>query len=139
MATCTAALLLLLPASPGNAVTAGASGCRFVLGFAALEQLLPSQVGTCLDNEAYNPINGDTLQHTAGGLLVWRKLDNWTAFTDGYRTWVNGPYGLQERLNAQRFAWEANPEGLPVAVAPPSHDCGATAGSGKAQTLCPPP
>jgi len=47
-------------------------------------------------------------------LLVWRKLDNWTTFTDGFHTWVNGPYGLQERLNDQRFGWEANPDGLPV-------------------------
>ena len=38
------------------------------------------------------------------GLLVWRKADNHTAFTDGYRTWVNGPYGLQVRLNTARFS-----------------------------------
>jgi hypothetical protein len=57
---------------------------------------------------------GDAIQHTTGGLLVWRKLDNWTTFTDGFHTWVNGPYGLQERLNDQRFGWEANPDGLPV-------------------------
>ena len=50
--------------------------------------------------------NGDSLQHTTTGLLVWRKSDNWTAFTDGYRTWPNGPYGLQEHLNSQRFPWE---------------------------------
>jgi hypothetical protein len=45
----------------------------------------------------------------ANGLLLWRKLDNWTAFTDGVRWWVNGPLGLQQRLNDQRFSWEANP------------------------------
>src|SRR5439155_10452091 len=39
-------------------------------------------------------------------LLVWRKADNFTAFTDGYRTWVQGPFGLQKRLNTERFAWE---------------------------------
>ena len=39
---------------------------------------------------------------------------SFTAFTDGYHTWVNGPNGVQERLNSQRFAWQANPDGLPV-------------------------
>jgi hypothetical protein len=42
-------------------------------------------------------------------LLVWRKADNWTAFTDGYRTWLNGPQGLQQRLNTELFPWEAAP------------------------------
>ena len=60
----------------------------------------------CLDNATYGA-NGDSLQHTTGGLLVWRKADGWTTFTDGYRTWVNGPFGIQERLNSQRFPWEA--------------------------------
>ena len=41
-----------------------------------------------------------------GGLLVWRKADNHTAFTDGHHTWVNGPIGLQKRLNAERYPWE---------------------------------
>jgi len=72
-----------------------------------------------VDDEGHNPENGDGLQHTVtpqGGtdLLVWRKADNWTAFTDGYHTWVNGPGGLEYRLNSQRFAWEANPGGLPI-------------------------
>jgi probable HAF family extracellular repeat protein len=88
--------------------------CQLVLGFKVLHDLVPSTVGNCLDDEGHNPANGDALQHTSGGLLVWRKADNWTAFTDGYHTWVNGPYGLHERLNTQRFSWEANPDGLPV-------------------------
>jgi hypothetical protein len=55
------------------------------------------------------------LQNSAGGgLLVWRKADNWTAFTDGYRTWINGPAGIQQRLNTQRFSWEPNPDNLPA-------------------------
>jgi hypothetical protein len=53
-----------------------------------------------------SPANGDGLQHTSGGLLVWRKADNWTAFTDGFQTWINGPTGLQERLNTARLPWE---------------------------------
>jgi zinc/manganese transport system substrate-binding protein len=76
--------------------------------------MIPNQVGTCLDNESFNPDNGDTLQHTTGGLLVWRKADNWTAFTDGYQTWINGPNGLQQRPNNERFSWEFNADGLPI-------------------------
>jgi hypothetical protein len=94
---------------------ATSNGCRFVLGFAAIASMLPAQVGQCAGNESHNPQNGDALQHTTtGGLLVWRKADNWTAFTDGFHSWVNGPYGLRERLNTQRFSWEANPTGLAV-------------------------
>jgi glucose/arabinose dehydrogenase len=82
--------------------------CRFQLGFAALRERLPAVVGECLEDERHNPENGDTLQRTTGGLLVWRKADNWTAFTDGHRSWVNGPNGLQSRLNGERFAWEGS-------------------------------
>jgi len=71
-------------------------------------------VGNCLEDEGHTPQNGDGLQHTTNGLLVWRKADNWTAFTNGYWTWINGPNGLVQRLNTQRFPWEANPDGLPL-------------------------
>jgi len=105
-----ALLLALWPATP----TAAAS-CRFELGFAALAARLPAQVGVCLEDEQHDAMNGDATQHTTSGLLVWRKADNWTAFTNGYLTWVHGPYGIVRRLNTQRFLWEANPEGLPIA------------------------
>jgi hypothetical protein len=66
-------------------------------------------VGDCLQNEGFNPANGNAEQRTTKGLLVWRKADNWTAFTDGYRTWLNaGPRGVVQRLNTQRFAWESD-------------------------------
>lgn len=101
------------------APAAQAAGCRFVLGFAALHDTIPSIVGPCVDDEQHNPANGDALQHTTNGLLVWRKhpqagTRNFTAFTDGFRSWVSGPDGMQERLNTQRFAWEANSDNLPV-------------------------
>jgi hypothetical protein len=89
------------------ALLAQPAECRFQLGFAALREQLPA-VGACLEDERHNPENGDTLQRTTGGLLVWRKADNWTAFTDGHRTWINGPVGLQTRLNAERFGWEGS-------------------------------
>jgi hypothetical protein len=93
---------------------ATAADCQFVLGFKALHDLIPAIVGTCLVDEHHNPTNGDGLQETTGpvggggtGLLVWRKADNWTAYTDGFHTWINGPVGLQERQNTQCYPWEA--------------------------------
>lgn len=112
-----ASVLLVLSASRLVA-PAWAADCRFVLGFAMLHDLIPNIVGGCLADEQHNPANGDGLQRTANGLLVWRKADNHTAFTDGYRTWVVGPYGLEYRLNSQRFSWEPNLAGQPIA--PPS-------------------
>ena len=96
------AIYLLMP------TTLAAAECQFVLGFATLRDLIGHDiVGECLENE-HHGANGDALQQTSGGLLVWRKADNWTAFTDGYRTWINGPNGLVQRLNTERFAWEAD-------------------------------
>ncbi len=37
---------------------------------------------------------------------------------DGVHTWIDGPSGLQGRLNTERFSWEANPTGLPVVAIP---------------------
>ena len=96
----------LLPAVEA-APAAQPGPCQFVLGFQTLHNLIPNIVGDCVTNEQHNT-NGDALQETTNGLLVWRKADNFTAFTDGFRTWVNGPFGLQERLNTQRFDWEKN-------------------------------
>lgn len=98
--------LLLLAGLLSAPSTTHAANCTFELGFKTLHDLIPNVTGACLENEHHNPKNGDGLQATERGLLVWRKADNWTAFTDGYRTWINGPKGLQERLNTQRFAWE---------------------------------
>ena len=96
------ALFLLLPTS------VAAAECEFVLGFKTLRDLIGHDiVGECLENQ-HHGANGDGLQQTTGGLLVWRKADNFTAFTDGYRSWINGPYGLVQRLNTERFEWEAD-------------------------------
>ena len=105
-------LLLLCAMFFLGPLSAWAADCEFVLGFATLKALIdevegPDKVGQCLESEHFNPENGDSLQQTTGGLLVWRKADNWTAFTDGYRTWINGPSGLQMRLNTEHFDWEA--------------------------------
>lgn len=120
--------MALLWLFPGGVTAQAAAACQFRLGFAAIHDRIPAVVGACLDDEQHNAANGDALQHTTRGLLVWRKFDNWTAFTDGFHTWVNGPYGLLERLNTQRFRWEGRPGGKiyiglgeqPSSVLPPN-------------------
>ncbi len=82
-----------------------ASAPEFRLGFKALADQVAEFVGIPLENEHWGA-NGDSLQQTSKGLMVWRKADNWTAFTDGTRTWVNGPNGVQDRANQERFPWE---------------------------------
>ncbi|CAA9216873.1 MAG: hypothetical protein AVDCRST_MAG77-223 [uncultured Chloroflexi bacterium] len=99
------ALLVAVVALPPRPVPAQAT-CSYVLGFAALRSLIPGQVGQCLEHERSDGETGDAYQRTTGGMLVWRKEDNWTAFTDGFRTWLNGPNGLEQRLNTERLAWE---------------------------------
>lgn len=81
--------------------------CEFKLGFGALRDQIAAVVGSCAENERWNTQNGDSLQKTSRGLMVWRKADNFTAFTDGHRSWVSGPFGVQQRLNTECFAWEA--------------------------------
>ncbi|MHB1160029.1 MAG: hypothetical protein ACYC3V_06830 [Chloroflexota bacterium] len=83
---------------------------EFKLGFAALAAQIPAIIGGPLENEHWGS-NGDSLQQTGKGLMVWRKADNWTAFTDGNRTWINGPMGLQNRFNNERFSWEPSAPG----------------------------
>ena len=98
--------LLLALAGGGGRTAAAAADCKFVLGFKALHAMIPDTVGACLENEQHHPGKGVTLQRTKNGLLVWQKASNHTAFTDGHRTWVSGPLGLQQRLNTERFDWE---------------------------------
>lgn len=95
------------------------NACQFVLGFDTLHSALPNEIGNCLDNQSFAS-NGDAQQHTTKGLLAWRKSDNWTAFTDGYHTWVNGPNGIQERLNTERFDFEHDNQLAAVAPIAPS-------------------
>lgn len=64
---------LLMGLLPSTALAQSVPSCQFVLGFEALQHLLPTVVGNCVDNEQHNLDNGDALQHTTAGLLVWRK------------------------------------------------------------------
>lgn len=107
------ALVLVSLCVGAPAAAHAAPACQFILGFKTLHDLDPVDVGDCVDDQAF-AANGDAQQRTTKGLMAWRKADNWTAFTNGYATWINGPSGLQRRLNSVRFSWEADPEELPV-------------------------
>jgi hypothetical protein len=94
--------------------------CQFNLGFAALREVIASIVGDCLETEHFEPSTGNSIQKTTGGLLVWRKADNWTAFTDGAFTWVMGPSGLAQRAaGGPYFPWEAPPTVVAAPSSPP--------------------
>lgn len=105
------ALLLGLAAMFVVARPLFAQDCSFQLGFEALSDLIPDAVGECLENESHDPASGLTRQATTSGWLTWRKSDNWTGFTDGQHTWVNGPDGVRQRLNHELFPWEAPDSG----------------------------
>lgn len=96
------------------AATASAQTVEFKLGFKALAEQIPNVVGQPLENEHWGA-NGDSLQRTSTGLMVWRKADNWTAFAHGAGTWIDGPCGVQMRWINERFPREAdyNPTQLP--------------------------
>ena len=101
-------------------VTVEAHLPSFQRGVKAIAERIPQEVGEPYENE-HCGADGLCLQRTNKGTLVWRKADNWTAFTNGTRTWVNGPFGLQERANGERFDWEM------AILPPPVADVGAEA------------
>lgn len=51
---------------------------EFKLGFRVLADQIPQVVGQPLENEHWGA-NGDSLQRTTTGLMVWRKADNVTS------------------------------------------------------------
>src|SRR4051812_48674143 len=74
--------VVILAGAPAAGHAQAGPECTFVLGFATLRnQVGPATVGDCQENQRFVP-NGNAEQLTSGGLLVWRKADNWTAFTD---------------------------------------------------------
>ena len=90
--------------------------CAFRFGFKEIFDLMPDMVGQCLENEQYH-VSGDSFQRTTGGLMVWRKANNRTTFTDGSWTWIHGPDGLQERRNKDRATWDPPDPALVEALA----------------------
>ena len=87
--------------------------CDFVLGFAKLrDQLGADTVGPCMENQREVPGNGTAVQRTARGTMVYRPQDNSMMFTDGARTWIDGPRGLLDRPANQRFEWESDRQAI---------------------------
>jgi zinc/manganese transport system substrate-binding protein len=116
---------------PGAPVLAQTSSCSVQGGFAIIAAASPSNVGQCLDNPTMNTDTGDSIQHTLGGVFVYRKADNSTSFSDGTTTWLLDPSGnVVNRPADQAFAWEFNPDGWPqVGSSGPTADgpCSSTA------------
>ncbi len=128
-------LLILLTATLATAPAAQAqTGPQFRFGFKALADQIPSVVGQPLEEEQIAP-NGDIVQRTTTGLMVWRKVDRWNSFTDGGSTWILGPYGLQSRPNSESFAWEQSQ--APVAAPQPAQEAATPAVA--QPTIAPPP
>src|SRR5688500_3386062 len=97
-ATLAAALVAQSALTPASAL-AQAAPCELTLGFASLRSAMGTQsVGECLE-QPWQDDKGHTQQRTTVGLFVWRPADSWTGFTDGFRTWINGPAGLAVRPN----------------------------------------
>lgn len=82
------------------------TNCQYILGFKTLHDIDPDSIGDCVENESHNPINGDALQHTTKGLMVWRKLSNDMAFTTGPQTLVVNGRGARWRSSYSRFSDE---------------------------------
>lgn len=123
----------------GSSAANGQTSCDFVGGFARLRDLVGAQkVGACLEDEHFNIENQNAEQRTTGGLLVWRKIDNFTAFTDGGTTWINGPGGLQSRANNERFSWESDPV-APDRVASTSPPPPSVTAPSQSASVAPPP
>lgn len=104
---CATALVLAALAVAQSPTATAPSDFEFKLGFRALADRMPETVGQPLEDERGD--NEGTLQRTTTGMMLWRRADNWTGFTDGSRTWILGPFGLAVRGNEERFAWEAHP------------------------------
>lgn len=116
------AVHLLLPALPAAAQAA----CSFRGGFAQLQALIPDRVGSCTADEQYRPDQGLSTQQTTNGTLIWHSVDDALTFSDGFHTWVLDPTGhVQARGVNERFPFEFNGDGFPIAGQPPTSANGA--------------
>lgn len=111
------ALLLLL--APIPLPTRAAPNCTLQLGFASLAEQLGPRVGACVEPAQYDA-DGDAHQRTTTGAFLWRKADNWTAFTDGWQTWAAGPGGVAPVENAARLDPTASPFAVDLDHAAPA-------------------
>ena len=113
LAICSVVILATVLAVVGAASVHADGQPQFRFGFKTLADLIPDVVGVPLEDEHYTP-EGDSQQRTTTGLMVWRKATNYPAFTNGWMTWVLGPYGLQVRANDERFDWEQQVSSSPA-------------------------
>ena len=60
--------------------------------------------------------NGNAEQLTSGGLLVWRKINHFTAFTNGGKTWTQ-PVDLPKAPGQFGFAPLSEPDRARLAAA----------------------
>lgn len=75
---------------------------QFRMGFKLLADQIPTIAGEPVEEEHPDAVTGDMLQRTTRGMMVWRKADNWTGFTNGAQTWYLTPSGVQLQPNSQR-------------------------------------
>src|SRR5688572_7184614 len=123
------ALVLLSVAMMMTPSAVARTTCSFTLGFKALHDLMPDVVGDCLESEQTDPATGNLTQRTTNGLLMWRKADNWTAFTDGPNTYIARPEGVVTRpTDGPRLPWEPRQPPPPSPVARSGGQRSATAG-----------
>jgi hypothetical protein len=111
------------------------SPCQFVLGFAAFRDMIGRDtVGECIENQrtitalsqdehvqgsfSFRVSQGNVVQKTTNGLLVWQSSDNSTAFVNGTYAWLlMEPSGLR----SGPFPEQASPPAaapLPTGPAP---------------------
>jgi hypothetical protein len=83
-----------------------APACALLPQATGLERSLEQRIiGACIASPILAS-NGDTIQPTTTGLIVVRRIDGRAAFTDGLRTWIDGPSGIRRRMNGDHFDWE---------------------------------
>jgi hypothetical protein len=66
----------------------------FELGVARLKQQLGDTMGTPVECEHPVSANGDTIQQTTTGLVIYRAATNTVIFTDGWRHWALTSRGM---------------------------------------------
>jgi len=90
---------------------AAVADCSFSGGFQALHDKIPLIVGACVGAEQPDPTSGNTVQATTAGYLQRSAADGRVNFTDGSVVWLDGPCGIQNRRDTDRFAWEVGRQG----------------------------
>src|SRR5688500_3403394 len=93
------------PAVSAQGAAPDGEPCGFIDGFRTFRDAAGAHlVGDCLEHSRATA--GGVEQRTTNGLLVWDKTLNIVAFTNGHRTWISGPNGIETRPNTERLAWE---------------------------------